>query len=61
MKKMFAIAILAVSITACNNSGKKESTTSDTSRMEQVGPGPVDTNHTIIDTTKPADSTAPKM
>jgi hypothetical protein len=61
MKKFFAIAILAVAFVACNNSGKKTETTDTTTKMDSpvVAPTTVDTTH--MDTTKTADTTAPKM
>jgi hypothetical protein len=60
MKKFLAIAIIAATFVACNNSGKgkgdKDTTVTDTT----VVTPPVDTTGTP-DTTANADTTAPKM
>ncbi|HWR33143.1 MAG TPA: hypothetical protein VN451_06450 [Chitinophagaceae bacterium] len=61
MKKFFAIALIAVSVAACNNSGdKKEGEDKDTTKTEvPVTPTPADSVATPADSTaKPADSTA---
>ncbi len=61
MKKIFAIAFIAVSVVACNNSGKKTETTDTTTKTENTTI-PVDTTHTTpVDTTHPADTIAPNM
>lgn len=63
MKKFFAIALIAVSVVACNNSGdKKEGENKDTTKTETPVTPTQDTTKPAADTTKPAaDSTAPKM
>lgn len=64
MKKFFAIAIIAVSVVACNNSGKGKDGDKDTTKPADTTQNmqPTDTtNHAADTTTHAADSTAPKM
>ena len=67
MKKFFAIAIIAASFTACNNSGDKtESKDSsatvapDTTTMAPDNKMSADTSKMSADTTKKADTSAKK-
>jgi hypothetical protein len=58
MKKFFAIALIAVSVVACNNSGdKKEGENKDTTKTETPTPPAPDTTKPVEDTTKPAAET----
>lgn len=62
MKKFFAIAIIAVSFVACNNSGKGKEGGDTTKPADTVVTPPVgDTTQPGTDTTAKADTTAPKM
>lgn len=64
MKKFFAIAVIAVSVVACNNSGKKTESTDTTTQKTDTTTNTTPTTDTTqhnMDTTHAADSTAPKM
>ena len=58
MKKVFAIALIATAMVACNNSGDKKDETKDTTVVAPVdtttAPAPVDTTAAPV----PADTTA---
>lgn len=61
MKKVFAILAIAGLMAACNNSGKKEETKTDTTKTDTtVVTPPADTTKPATDTTK-MDTTATKM
>lgn len=59
MKKVFAIALIATAMVACNNSGKKEGENKDTTAT----PDTAVVTPPVPDTTAPAmpDTTAPAM
>jgi hypothetical protein len=64
MKKFFAIALIAVSVAACNNSGDKKEGDKDSTKPDPtvVTPAPSDSTTAPTDSTaKPGDSTATKM
>ena len=53
MKKVFAIALIATAMVACNNSGDKKEGEGDTTKVDTTVVTPVDTM-----TVAPADTTA---
>jgi hypothetical protein len=66
MKKFFAIAFIAASLAACNNSGKSDKPAEDTTQKTDTGtvvtPPPTnDTTNTGGDTTMTKDTSVPKM
>ena len=61
MKKFFAIAIIAASFAACNNSGDKtESKDSTTVSPDTTTMAPADTSKMSVDTTKMSADTTKK-
>jgi hypothetical protein len=56
MKKFFAIAFIATSLVACNNSAEKKDEVKDsTATVDTTKPAVVDTTKpAVVDTTKPA-------
>lgn len=64
MKKVFAIAMIATAMVACNNSGKKEGGDTDTTKKDTTTVAPMPTGDTatapMANDTMPKSDTMPK-
>jgi len=58
MKKLFAIALLATAMVACNNSGDKKEEVKDTTAVAPVEPAPAPAPADTTAAPAPADTTA---